>query len=732
MRKFWAGIMLSAALAIPAIPAIAEEASFLEAWAETYRFRLGRPTAITFSPDDTTVYFLRSGPRSFVQDLFALDLRRGEERRVLSARELLGAGGERLSAEEKARRERMRLASRGLTRYELSRDGSKLLVPLSGRLFLHDIARNKTRALPDAGGYAQDARLSPDGKHVAVVRAGELWVIDLGRDRQRRLTHGAGRTLSHATAEFVAQEEMGRHRGFWWSPDSTRIVYQQSDESGVEVWHVADPTRPESEPRGSAYPRPGQRNVSVRLGVVTVSGGPTTWIDWDRTAHEYLAAVRWQDRAPLTLVVQNRAQTEVRVLRVDARTGSTRTLLVERDSAWVDLHRRAPLWLPDGTGFVWVTERRGAKQAELHGADGSLRAVLHDPELGLTEIVGIDRDRLLVRASADPTESHLFYLTLPPAEEAPRRLTRAAGIHDALGFSASGAFVHHGATLHEGRVWEVVSPVGDGRRIASLAEEPPLVPRLEFVETKGDPSFHAVLVRPHDLPRGNALPVIVHVYGGPTSTMVRRDPDRYLLDQWIANHGFVVVSIDGRGTPGRGRDWSRAVHRNLIEKPLADQVSGLRALAADHPELDAGRVGIYGWSFGGYVSAMAAMRRGDVFRAAVAGAPVVDWADYDTHYTERYMGLPRDNRAGYADANALTWAGDLAVPLLLVHGTDDDNVYFAHSLKLSNALFRAGKVHEFLPLAGFTHMVPDPEVTRRLYERIVSFFEAHLQAEESP
>jgi dipeptidyl-peptidase-4 len=195
----------------------------------------------------------------------------------------------------------------------------------------------------------------------------------------------------------------------------------------------------------------------------------------------------------------------------------------------------------------------------------------------------------------------------------------------------------------------------------------------------------------------------------------------------MADHGYIVVSVDGRGTPNRGRAWHRAVKGDLIGIPLMDQASAVRRLGAKYPELDLTRVGICGWSFGGTVAAMAVMREGELFRAGVAGAPVVDWRDYDTHYTERYMDLPDNNAAGYDAANVLTHAGALSRPLLVIHGTSDDNVHFTHSLELVDALFRAGRPHEFLPLVDFTHMVPDPLVTRRLYTRIMDFMNRHVK-----
>jgi dipeptidyl-peptidase-4 len=270
----------------------------------------------------------------------------------------------------------------------------------------------------------------------------------------------------------------------------------------------------------------------------------------------------------------------------------------------------------------------------------------------------------------------------------------------------------------------------EGRVLASLrsvAEQPPFLPNLELTTAGDAPRFHAAVLRPRSFEKGRRYPVIVSVYGGPHVQTVTAARERYLVQQWIADHGFVVVSLDGRGTPARGRAWERAIRGDLIELPLADQVAGLQALGRKHPEMDLSRVGIYGWSFGGYFSALAVMRRPDVFHAAVAGAPVADWRDYDTHYTERYMGLPDENARGYERSSALSWAKRLSRPLLIIHGTADDNVYFTHSLKLSDALFRAGRPHEFLPLSGFTHMVPDPLVTERLYARIVGFLREHLQ-----
>lgn len=557
--------------------------------------------------------------------------------------------------------------------------------------------------------------------------------MDTGR--QRRLTDDAGGTVTNGLAEFVAQEEMGRHRGYWWSPDSAYIACQQTDTAGVERMSIADPMRPERPPQTWPYPRPGRTNAAVRLRVGAVDGTTARWIEWDREAYPYLATVKWAENAPLTILVQNRRQTEQRLFAVDwsdQRTVKLRPLLVERDNDWLDLDQAMPHWLDDGSGFLWTTERRGAWQLELRNPDGSERCVVTPLQAGFRQFVHVDREqeRVWVLASADPTETHLEQYPLQPEGVQPTRISREPGSHEAV-VARNGSVFVHGYSGMDGQ-WKRVR-AADGRVLAelkSVAETPPfaddLATTVRFTTVGQSPQLHAVLVYPRVYEQGRKYPVIVHVYGGPTGVMVTKDARRYLLNQWIADHGYIVVSIDGRGTPRRGRDWQRVVKNNLIDVPLQDQVDALQQLGAANDALDLSRVGIFGWSFGGYFSAMAVMRRPDVFHAAVAGAPVVDWADYDTHYTERYLGLPADNPAGYAASNVLTWAAELSRPLLIIHGTIDDNVYFMHSLKLADTLFRAGKRYELLPLAGSTHMVPDPEAVQGLQTRIMNFFQTNL------
>jgi dipeptidyl-peptidase-4 len=715
------------AAAAPASTAIQGE-EFLRQYAATLRFSLGRPRSVSVTPDGSAVLFLRSGPRSFVQDLYEFDPQTGAERILLTADQVLAGQEEELTAEELARRERLRMATRGISGYELSEDAGKLVVPLSGRLFVIDRKSGKSTEVQSTAGSPMDPRLSPDGTLLACVRDGEVYVSDLAKGEEKCVTNGAGGTISNGLPEFVAQEEMGRFAGYWWSPDSRLIAYQQTDTAGMEVFHISDPMHPESEPHQWPYPRPGKQNASVKLGLVPAAGGETVWVSWDREQFPYLATVKWPKNAPLTILVQNRAQTEELLLAVDETSGSTRELLRESDPAWINLEQPCPMWLKDGSGFLWMTERTGEWQLELRGRDGAIVKALTPKGLGLVGLLAADDSNAYVSASTDATQTQLW--TIPLKGGTPVALTNQPGHHGASfakGGGTNGVWVHS-YNLSDGSLGMAVRRGGVHLgELASKAEEPPFMPEIELT-TVTERQLRAVIIRPRSFTPVRQYPVINSVYGGPHNNTVSSTPRSYLLQQWLADQGFIVVSIDARGTPRRGREWERSIRFNVIDGPLQDQAAAVRALCERYPEMDGTRVGISGWSFGGYFAAMAAMRRPDVFKAGVAGAPVCNWADYDTHYTERYMGLPQENAAGYEAANVLTYCKDLRVPLLIIHGTADDNVYFLHSLKMSGALFRAGIRHDFLPLTGFTHMVPDPDVTASLQGRVASFLREHLGA----
>ncbi len=703
------------------------DTSFLRTLSQTRSFMLGRPVRPLPTPDGKTVLFLRSQPRSSKLSLFAFDVASGKTTELLTPDQVLKGNEEKLTPEEKAARERMRVSAGGFTTFQVSDDGSLILLSLSGKLYTFNRADAQVQELKTGKGTLLDPKFAPTGRTVSYVRDNDLYLIDLATQKETAVTQGGGDLTTHGVAEFVAQEEMDRFTGYWWSPDAKQIAYQESDHRGVEVWHVADPIHPEQKPTPFFYPRPGKANVAVKLGVVNVTGGPTTWITWDQAKYPYLATVHWAKGGPLLVVVQSRDQRELAVLDADPKTGKATTVLVEKSDTWVNLRQEVPRWLPSGEGFLWVSERDGLPRLEVRARNGRLRRVLTPDDLVYHGLVGVNEagNEVVFNASKNPTESHLYRVKVTDAFAEPELLTKDAGLHGAVFARDHQTWVHTTRPLTGMPTATVLVGAEKRGELPSVAEEPPHKPIVDYVIV-GDRKMHAAIVWPRNIDARKKYPVLVDVYGGPHHQHVLAAQNRWLLDQWYADQGFIVVAIDGRGTPGRGSAWERAIYQKFGSVPLDDQVAGLKALGEKYPMMDLTRVGVDGWSFGGYMAALAVMRRPDVFHVGVAGAPVCDWLDYDTHYTERYLGVPPKADAAYKEGSLLTYAGELKRPLLIMHGTADDNVYFRHSLKMVDSLFRSGKDFEMLPLSGLTHMVPDPVVMEQLHGRIVRFLKKHL------
>jgi dipeptidyl-peptidase 4 len=713
-----------------------KDLAFLENLTQTRGFRLGRPTAVQLTPDGSTALFLRGLARSPELRLYAFDVKTGAVREVITPEQVLGGKKEVLSDAEKAQRERMRVSVRGFTSYDLSHDGSQVLVSLSGRAYLVPLSGGAAREVAGPGAKGEpifDARLSPDGKSVAFVRGGELWIGGTA-GAARQLTHGATATRTHAQAEFIAQEELGRFKGYWWAPDSKALVYEEADSSGVEQLYLADPADEFKPPQQQPYPRPGKPNVKIAFGIVPAAGGETRWIEYDHARYEYVARVEWAENARPTLLLLTRDQKDLSLVSADPATGKTHELLHEHDDAWLNVDSprqgggREYRWLPDGSAFLWTTESRGAWQLELRGRDGKLLRELTPPDFGLAALAGIDAraGTALLERAAEPIDTQLWEVPLKGG--APRALTQGPASHEAVFARESRAHALTEVPRQGPPTVQIVRADGSSAGVLpSVAEQAPFSVNLSLAKV-GPEGFWTATIKPHDFDAAKKYPVIVQVYGGPHSRTVHATDTAYISAQWIADHGYIVVSADGRGTPGRGRAWERVIQDRFAEVPLADQVAALRALAQREPSMDLTRVGIIGHSFGGFMSALSVMRRPDVFRAGVAGAPVVDWLNYDTAYTERYLGVPPPaGKSGTYEANGLLpYAAGLERPLLILHGTADDNVHFSETLLLTDALFRAGRPFELLPMRGQTHMFYEPQMMVRYWERIFGFFDAHL------
>lgn len=717
---------------------------YLGQHAKTRGFSLGKPMRPTPTPDGKQVLFLRATAASPELRLHVLDVATGQTRELLSPAQLLQGAEEHLSVEEKARRERMRQSMRGFTSFELSKDGSFLLIPLSGKLYTYQLRTADSSEITPvtdpserSGEPIVDPHLSPSGKAVAYVRGRDLYVMDLATRRERRLMHSTNPVISYGSAEFVAQEELHRFSGFFWSPDSTMIAFTEVNNQPVETLYVGDALHPEQPPQPHRYPRAGTDNAEVRLGLIALTGAAPRWVQWQRDKLPYLATVVWREGGPLLLTLLSRSQRDLELVTVDLKTGQTQRLLHEHSDAWINIDQDVPRPLRDGSGFLWTSERDGSRELELRDYQGGLKRLVVDKSQGFRKLLHVDEQSgyISYAASNEPTQQDIYRVSM--LSGVPLRLTQAGGYHAASFGQHPGVYVLSSfSTTQLGKT--VVMRVPESSQAAasdqvvgelpSVSTPPPFVPNLEVTQV-GTQNYRSLLVRPRNFQPGKKYPVLVHVYGGPHHNQVMAIAGMYMLDQWLADHGFIVFMADGRGTPGRGTTWEHAIAGNFADIPLEDQVAALQAAGDKYPEMDLSRVGIFGWSFGGYMAALAALRRPDVFHIGVAGAPVVDWRDYDTCYTERYISTPQENPDGYERSSLLTYASQLRRPLVLIHGTADDNVLFFHSLKLSQALFRAGKPHELLPLPGLTHMVPDPVVTERLWGRIVGAFSAVLRPE---
>jgi dipeptidyl-peptidase-4 len=726
LRAFGPFAVLGASLAVYA-PA---QACF-DGLAATRNYSLGLPQRPMPTPDGKHVLFLRSGPRDTKLGLYEYDLATRSEHALARP----AASPEHLSTEEKALRERMRQTLTGITDYALSEDGATILASQAGKVATIALPGGRSAPVPGEGWIGP--KLSPDGRFVAGVRDNDVHVVDLATGQDKTLTTGGTDVVTHGLPDFAAAEELDRADGLWWSPDGSQLLFEEADSTGVEKHFIADPEHPQVQPTEFRYPRAGTANATLRFGLIPRAGGKTTWVDWNRETYPYVARVVWQKSGPLSLVLLNRAQTAELVVSVDTATGKTTELVKELDSAWVNVDAQhslgltggkpLPYWLADGSGFLWAVETAAHWRLELRKPDGSLDHVVTPPDLPWLALNDVDEASGTVSVTANPDRlgSALFRVPLAGGPAAPMAAT--PGVNDATYNDHQ-----HGVLVvrflgADGTAQTSVMDQ-DGKQIAvlpSVAEAPPAIPRVEF-RTVGALGMDAAILRPTGARPGQKFPVVLYVYGGPTVKVVMRPARDYLENQCLADHGFIVVSVDGRGTPGRDRAWERATKYDFIDIPLQDQIDGLQALGAAIPEMDMSRVGITGWSFGGYFTAMATIRRPDVFKAGVAGAPVVDFDDYDTAYTERYLGLPQTTPDAYAKTNVLSYAAQLSRPLMIMHGLTDDNVYFQNSVKLTQALIAAGKPYQLLLLPG-THQLPDPKLRMRVDEARAGFLAEQLK-----
>jgi len=740
--------LLSCLLIMPAAHAASPTQSKLTLEAITGDAPLSGPTLLKpqIAPDGSRVTFLRGKDTDRNRlDLWAFDVATGTSALLVDSSDVL-PGEEVLSDEEKARRERQRTASlSGIVDYQWSPDGKTLLFPLGGELYLYDLGKSgkaAVRKLTTGAGFATDPKVSPKGGFVSFVRARNLWAIDLATGQEVQLTSDGSDTIGNGVAEFVADEEMDRHTGYWWAPDDSAIAFARIDESKVPVQKRYEVYPDRTEVVEQRYPAAGDTNVAVKLATLAPKpGAAPQWIDLGKNPDIYLTRVDWRGPTHLTFQRQSRDQRTLELIEVELASGQQRTLVTETAKTWVPLHNNL-YFLKDGR-FVWSSERSGFEHLYLASKDGKTLTQLTRGDWPVDKVLAVDEAKNLVyfsagrdaagRAAARESRIHV----VPLAGGGIRTLSTEPGMHGAS--FAKNASVYVDSWSNARTPPQIALHRADGSLVANLIDNDPSKPAHPYAKylaahrpvefgtltaADGKTPLHYGLIKPADFDPAKQYPVMVYVYGGPAAQTVTDSwPGRgdHFFNQYMAQQGYVVFTVDNRGTPRRGAAFGGALYGKQGTVEVDDQRKGVEWLRAQ-PWVDGARIGVYGWSNGGYMSLMLLGKAADDYACGVSGAPVTDWALYDTHYTERYMDLPAANVDGYREASVFTHvAGIKPNALLLIHGMADDNVLFSNSTKLMSTLQKRATPFELMTYPGAKHGLRGADLLHR-YRLTEAFF----------
>lgn len=653
---------------------------------ETQGFTLGSPRSFAISEDGRRVFFLRSrSGRDPNLALHLLEVESGEERLLADPLEIDPRGRDDTPEEEWIRRERSREQALGIVAYSIDAPGEAVTFALRGRLYLLELGPGRLSAI-ETPAAVMDPRINRQGTAIAFVSRRSLWSWSPGGP-PRPLATARGSSVSWGLAEHLAAEEMGRDRGHWWSPEGDRLLVARVDVSRLPRTWVRPNLDPRQPPGPRSYPFAGAPSAGISLHLLELDGHREA-VDLPRS-EPYLLGASWGPGGILA-VTQTRDQRRLSVREVDPGSGSSRLLLSEQGSPWVEAAEGLPARLADGR-LVWVGEREGWRRLLVGGE------VCSPPGLEVDRVAAVRGDQVWVTGSTEPTEVQVWRWDRGRLEP----VTGDPGVHQVV--AGSGVEV---VTSRRLGPRPEVSEVRRGERpaitVGSLAERPAEGP-VEF-QALGEDRIRAALLLPSGHRPGQPLPVLLDPYGGPGSRRVLSSELEWVVPRWLAEQGMAVIVADGRGTPGRGTSWARSVHRDLATPALEGQIEALHRMAERVPELDLERVAIRGWSFGGYLAALALLRRPDIFSAAAIGAPVADWEQYDSYVSERYLGDPRGDPDAYRRSSLLEAFEPGPGEALIIHGAADDNVLLEHSLQLARRLALAGRSASLVLLDGVTHM----------------------------
>ena len=706
---------LAAVLALSS-PALAEKLTPERIFADP---SLSGPTAkgVALSPDGKRVTYLKGKAEAAnVQDLWAADVKGGEPYRLIDSA-ALSSGSKELSEAEKARRERARVSARGIVEYSWDKQGRFILVPLDGDLYLDSVADGKVSRLTQTAGDEVDAKVSPKGGYVSYVRDQNLYIKPVAGGGETALTTDGKGALSFGVAEFVAQEELDRFTGYWWSPDETRIVYTRVDESGVDIVPRADIGPGGATVVNQRYPRAGRPNAVVDLFVRDLASGKVIPLDLGANKDIYVARVDWSANGKTVYVQRlSRDQKTLDLLAFDAATGAGRTVLTDTDPHFIEIGDDfRPL--KDGS-FIWGSEKDGNNHLYRYAADGKLIAQLTKGDWPVAGLEGVDESRkvAIFAASMDsPLERRIYEVSYAKPGK-PKALTSAGGWWTAKVAETGGAFAgtyndpktppQTALYSADGKLvrWIEENKLAEGHPYWPYASTLP-VPEFGTLKAADGQTLHYEILKPTDFDPAKKYPAIVSVYGGPHAQKVNRTwqspSERTYLEA-----GYVIFKLDNRGSGNRSAAFKRALDRNLGTVEVEDQLLGAKFLAG-LPYVDADKLGVMGWSYGGFMTLMLMTADNTPFKAGAAGAPPTEWSLYDTAYTERYMGKPEENKAGYAYSDINNRLDKLKPgSLLLLHGMADDNVIFENSTRLMAALQKKAIPFEAMLYPGERHSAP--------------------------
>jgi dipeptidyl-peptidase-4 len=700
------------------------------------------PKALQLAPDGSQVSFIRPREDDYnAYDLWSYHVASGKTAKLVDAAQLTG-GNEQLSDEEKARRERQRIFGSGILEYQWAPDSKSLLFPLGGDLYLYQLSGQKAAQLVKTESFETDAKVSPLGNYVSFIRDQDLYIIDSKTLKETRITADGGGAIKNGMAEFVAQEEMDRMTGYWWSPDESKLAFIRVDNSPVDRVIRSEIYADGIKQIEQAYPAAGRPNVTYKLGIYQLSDGTTQWLDLGPEQDFYLPRVRWsRSSEQLSYQWQSRSQQLLKLMLIDTKEMTSREVLRETSNSWINLHNDLR-FLADGEHFIWASERDGFKHLYLYTLEGKLVRQLTQGAWSVDQLEAINEasGSLYFTGRKDtPLEQHLYAVNLSGEPEI-KKISRSSGYH-AVAFAEDGS--HYLDTLSTVNTPPQVSlHKADGKQLAWIDEnrlnsQHPLTPyqdrwsRPEFgtLPASDGQTLHYRLFKPVDFDPGRRYPVIVRVYGGPgAQKVVNQWSWQNLWSQVMVQRGFLIFELDNRGSYHRGKAFEDPIYRQLGVVELQDQISGVRHLQT-LPYVDGDKIGVFGHSYGGYMALLSMFNAGDIFAAGVSGAPVTDWRLYDTHYTERYLGHPAGNSKGYDASAVFPYAPQLKGPLLIYHGMADDNVLFTHSTKLYSQLQQLMLPFEMMNYPGKKHSIRGKETRVHLYRTIQQFFERHLMPE---